>query len=100
VFARCNKTTNLRRAVTLDLSVEEALAVARFLGALKTDDARAFGFFTHESQHPYETLADALEYGPNPLLPIEGETFRKSELYDRLQKLPRVEVSEHEPLYA
>ena len=71
--------------LTLDLTVPEALAFARFLGRMSSEAARAFGLDGGE----YDDLADALEHGEHAPFPYDTCDFGNG-LYAALQKLPRV----------
>jgi hypothetical protein len=76
--------------VVLDLDVTEALAIARFLGAQDSSTAAAFGLTGGE----YDTLADALEYGDDAPFPLN--TMGRSGVYNLLQMMPRVILSNKE----
>jgi hypothetical protein len=68
----------------------EALAIVKFFGAMTTNDACEFGLMgDHCSTHPYETLADCLEYGEHAPYPrvMFGEN-----LYRSIIRLPRVTI--------
>lgn len=75
------------KRVMLDLSLLEALGVAKFFGALDTETANALGLTGQE----YDTLADALEYGDAAPFPLDNHG--RSPMYTLLQVLPRVIVS-------
>lgn len=70
------------------LTLDEALAFARFLGRLGGEALRGFNLKGGE----YDRLADALEYGEHAPFPYDVSRPLDDErsLYGRLQTLPMV----------